>query len=193
MNARLLKGLCVGFGLLCFAADPFAQDNATVSVDQKSRAVGEFKKQMAFVLDSAKLSPDQVSRAQDDIANMDEPELRSLAVALTDCSPVRSMTSAQSLACHSTLGKYQADYGRARAVDGLLYMLLFASAGGSGGSTTLSFHFSEATRGVTIEDMTRALEEMLKTSTRPALTFADVEEALRRKVTETIKSKIDSR
>jgi hypothetical protein len=185
MNRGVLKGFCVAFGLLCFAAGAAAQDNAINSTD-------EFTKQMGHVFDGLIISPDRISRAEDDIAKMDEPELRSLAGVLNDCNSVLSMTREQALGCQSALAKYLTEYGRARAIDASLYMFSFASSARSGGATTFSFNFT-GTGKVTIEDIMRALKELPTTNTRSTLTLADVEEALRRKVTETIKGKTDSR
>jgi hypothetical protein len=139
MKSRVLRGLCVAAGLLCWAAAAAAQDNVAFSTER-------------------------MSRAQDDIAKMDETELRSLTAVLVDCSYLRVIAAPQALAaCQSAREKYRIEYSRGRAIDEVLYLLTVAAVmrpdQGPGQSTTLSFEFEVERPGrVTMDEIKRVLE-----------------------------------
>jgi hypothetical protein len=143
MNRADLKGLCLTFMLLSLAAT-----SATAQPD-------------------ALISAELMSRAQGDVARMDENELRSLTGILVECGVVRAITYPQAQPmCALALEKYQIEYRRDRAIDNVLQLLQIAVMAQSGKGVTVAFG-PKLPGQIQQEDLVRALQQTPGTAANP--------------------------
>jgi hypothetical protein len=165
MNSPVLKELCLTFVLLSsVATNATAQPNALISAEM-------------------------MSRAQGDIAQMDESELRSLTGVLVECGVIRSITypQAQPL-CSLALEKYQIEYRRDRAIDGALQLLQVAVIARSGKGVVVAFG-AKLPGQVQQEDVARALQQTPSADADPTQRIIAAEQALRRSITESFRKR----
>jgi hypothetical protein len=165
MNWPVFKGLCLTLILQSLAA--------TIAIAQPD----------------ALISAEMMSRAQGDVARMDESELRSLTGVLVDCGVVRAITDPQAQSiCSSSLERYQIEYRRDRAVDAVLQLLQIAVNARSGKSVTVAFG-PKLPGQIRQEDLMRALQRAPSTDADPTQRIVEVEQALRKSVTESFHKK----
>jgi hypothetical protein len=130
-----------------------------------------------------------MSRAQGDVARMDENELRSLTGILVDCGVVRAIADPQAQSvCSLALEKYQIEYRRDRAVDAVLQLLQIAVIARSGKSVTVAFG-PKLPGQIQQEDLVRALQQTPSTGDNPTQRIVEAEQALRRSITESFRKK----
>jgi hypothetical protein len=165
MNRPNLKGLCLTLMLLSLAAA-----SATAQPDTL-------------------ISAEMMSRAQGDVARMDENELRSLTGVLVDCGVVRAIADPQAQSiCSSALEKYQIEYRRDRAVDAVLQLLQIAVITRSGKSVTVAFG-PKLPGQIQQEDIVRALQQTPSADANSTQRIIEAEQALRKSITESFRKK----
>lgn len=197
MNGRFLKGLCVAFGLLCLAAGAVAQDNAIFSADRMARAEGDIAKMdetelrslTAVLVDCAVsrviAGPEALSacRAAHEKYQIEYRRGRGIDEVLYLWLIATAMQTGKSSTTMSFV--FEGEPREPFTVE--MAMRLMEKLESTASQPTVRLGADSAPQ-ISLNDIRQAIGQAGSDAGRTHLRIAEVEQALRRKISETFKS-----